>query len=40
MNTLRAKTLEDAGVSDQMEGNCSSCEHIAVEVKKICTLLQ
>ena len=39
-NTWRAKTLEDAGVSDQVEGNCSSCEHITVEVKKICTLLQ
>ena len=40
MNTLRAKTLEDAGVSDQKEGNYSSCKNIAIEVKKIHTLLQ
>ena len=40
MNTLRAKTLEDAGVSDQKEGNYSSCKNIAIEVKKIRTLLR
>ena len=40
MNTLRATTLEDVGVSDQKEGNYSSCKNIAVQVKKICTLLR
>ena len=40
MNTLQSKTLEDVGVSDQMEGNYSSCKNIAVEVNKICTLLR
>ena len=40
MNTLRAKTLENAGVSDQKEGNYSSCKNIAAEVKKICTFLR
>ena len=40
MNILPAKTLEDVGVSDQKEGNYSSCKNIAVQVKKICILLR
>ena len=40
MNTLQAKTLENAGVSDRKERNYSSCKNIAAEVKKICTFLR
>ena len=40
MNTLWAKTLEDAGVSDQKIGNYSFCKNIAVEEKKIRALLR
>ena len=40
MNTLWAKTLEDAGVSDQKIGNYSFRKNIAVEEKKIRALLR
>ena len=40
MNTFRSKTVENAGVSDQKEGNYSSCKSIALEVKKIRALLR
>ena len=32
--------MEDAGLSDQKDGNYSFCKNIAVEVNKICTLLE
>ena len=40
MNILWAKPLEDIEVSDQKDENYSSWKNIAVELKKICTLLQ
>ena len=32
--------MEDAGSSDQKDRNYSFCKNIAVEVNKICTLLE